>query len=143
MVSVLFKKNHPDAKVPFAAYEQPACFDLHSVEDVVLNPGETKLVDTGLSVALPEGYEMQIRPRSGLAAKHGVMVLNSPGTVDADYRGPVKVILHNASSYTYSINKGDRIAQCAIRPVPKVEWIEVTELPESARGDKGFGSSGK
>ena len=111
--------------------------------EIVLAPGERCLVSTGLRVALPEGYEAQIRPRSGLAIKHGVTVANAPGTIDADYRGVVAVGLVNLSDRAYTLRRGDRIAQRIIAPVVRAEWEVVEELSETARGEGGFGHTGK
>jgi dUTP pyrophosphatase len=110
--------------------------------DLTIEPGKRKLVPTGLMIALPEGYEAQIRPRSGLALKHGITVLNSPGTIDADYRGEVQVILGNFGDEPFTITRGMRIAQMVVAPYTRVEWDEVSELPESERGTGGFGSTG-
>ena len=112
-------------------------------EDLSLEPGKTAMVPTGLAIALPEGYEAQIRPRSGLAAKHGVTVLNSPGTIDADYRGEVKVILINHGEAPFTIRRGDRIAQMVVAPVIAVLFEEKETLDDTARGEKGHGSSGR
>lgn len=111
--------------------------------DIVVNPGEWKLVPTGLAMALPEGYEAQVRPRSGLALKQGISVLNTPGTVDADYRGEVGVILMNHSKQDLVVKRGDRIAQMIINKIEQIEFEEVTELPDTQRGAGGFGHTGK
>ena len=111
--------------------------------DVTIAPGKRALVGTGLAIALPRGFEAQVRPRSGLAAKHGVTVLNSPGTIDADYRGEVKVILVNLGDETFEIRRGDRIAQLVVAPVSAVEFREVEVLEGTARGSGGFGSTGR
>ncbi|HLD53049.1 MAG TPA: dUTP diphosphatase [Sediminibacterium sp.] len=111
-------------------------------EPIVLQPSERGLVPTGLFVEIPLGYEIQIRPRSGLAIKHGITCLNSPGTIDADYRGEIKVILINLSNEPQTINPGDRIAQMVVQKVEVVQWISVSELNESERGSGGFGSTG-
>ena len=110
---------------------------------VVLRPLERAMIPTGLSIELPEGYEMQIRPRSGLAAKHGITVLNSPGTIDADYRGEIRVILVNLSNEEFRIEAGERIAQMVVARHEQVEWELTEELAESERGEGGFGSTGK
>ena len=110
---------------------------------LVLEPGRYALVPTGLSIALPEGYEAQLRPRSGLAAKHGVTVLNAPGTVDADYRGEICVLLINHGAEPFTIRRGERIAQMVIAPVAQVECVLVTSLSATARGSGGFGSTGR
>ena len=110
--------------------------------DVILAPGERVRIPTGLTIALPLGFEAQIRPRSGLASDHGVTVLNSPGTIDADYRGEVGIILANLGSESFTIRRGMRIAQLVVAPVSRVSWTETAALPESERGAEGFGSSG-
>nr|MBW0176081.1 dUTP diphosphatase [Candidatus Fonsibacter sp.] len=112
-------------------------------KEIILKPNERALVATGLSVAIPENYEIQVRPRSGLAAKNGISVLNTPGTVDADYRGEIKVILINLSLENFKIEPGQRIAQMVLCPVVKAELVEVDTLPESVRGSGGFGSTGR
>ena len=112
-------------------------------EPVVLKPLQRPLVPTGLRIELPEGYEAQIRPRSGLAIKHGISLVNTPGTVDADYRGEIKVILVNLSSEDFTVNPGERIAQMVVARHERVEWEEVEELAESSRGEGGFGSTGR
>jgi dUTP pyrophosphatase len=111
-------------------------------EPITLKPGERCLAPTGLTVALPAGYEMQVRPRSGLALKHGITCLNTPGTIDADYRGEVKIILINLGEAPFVINRGERIAQLVIAPVTQGIWDRVEVLPETARGAGGFGSTG-
>jgi dUTP pyrophosphatase len=110
---------------------------------IVLAPLQRRIVPTGLSIALPEGYEAQIRPRSGLAAKYGLTVLNAPGTIDADYRGDIGVILINLSEEEYTLQPGERIAQMVIAPFIQIRWEEVNSLSVTARGEKGFGSTGK
>lgn len=110
---------------------------------VTLKPGERALVPTGLSVAIPEGYEIQVRPRSGLAAKHGVTCLNTPGTIDSDYRGEIKVILINLGAEPFKVLRGERIAQLVLAPVTRLGWREVDALDETARGAGGFGSTGR
>jgi len=112
-------------------------------EPVTLAPGARALIPTGITMALPEGYEAQVRPRSGLAAKHGVTCLNTPGTIDADYRGEVKVILINLGQEPFVVGRGDRIAQMVISPVTQAHWQSVATLPDSARGAGGFGSTGR
>lgn len=137
----------PHAKgldLPFYATEHAAGMDLYAaVEiDITLAPMERKLIPTGLTIALPEGYEAQIRPRSGLALKNGLSVLNSPGTIDADYRGEVQIILANLSTEPYTITRGTRIAQMVVAPYTRIKWDEVDALPSSERGTGGFGSTG-
>lgn len=112
-------------------------------EPITLGSLEKAMVPTGLHIELPDGYEAQVRPRSGLAAKHGITVLNSPGTIDADYRGEIKVILVNLSKEPFVINRGERIAQMVIARYEKIEWKHVCELSDSERGEGGFGSTGK
>jgi dUTP pyrophosphatase len=112
-------------------------------EPMVLAPGARALVPTGLSVAIPEGYEIQVRPRSGLAAKHGVTCLNTPGTIDSDYRGELKVILINLGAEPFKVLRGERIAQLVLAPVTRLAWSEVDALDETARGAGGFGSTGR
>lgn len=131
-------------KLPAYATEVSAGFDLLAAvtAPVTLKPGERKLVPTGLAIALPPGFEAQVRPRSGLALKQGVTVLNSPGTVDADYRGEVGVILINHGESDFLIQRGDRIAQMVVAPVTRASLIETAELPPSGRGAGGFGSTG-
>ncbi len=129
------------------AYETAgsAGLDLRAAVDepVTLAPGARELIPTGLAIALPAGYEAQIRPRSGLAAKHGVTVLNAPGTIDADYRGEVKVILINHGAEPFTIVRGERIAQLVAAPVTHIMWRETESLPDTVRGEGGFGSSGR
>jgi dUTP pyrophosphatase len=137
------KKLNPEAQIPAYQTKEAAGFDLHSIEDVVLNPGERKLIGTGLAFEIEYGYEVQIRPRSGLAFKHGITVLNTPGTIDSDYRGEIKVLLINHSNEEFEIKKGDRIAQAVVAPVIQAEIVEVEELSDTTRGEGGFGSTGK
>lgn len=131
-------------QLPTYATEQSAGMDLTAAveEAFVLEPGDRTLIPTGLSIALPVGYEAQVRPRSGLALKHGVTVINSPGTVDADYRGEIKVILGNLGSESFTIERGMRIAQMVIAKHEQVEWSVVESLDETDRGEGGFGSTG-
>jgi len=137
------KKLKNEAQIPAYQTKEAAGFDLHSIEDVVLNPGERKLIGTGLAFEIEYGYEVQIRPRSGLAFKHGITVLNTPGTIDSDYRGEIKVLLINHSNEEFEIKKGDRIAQAVVAPVIQAEIVEVEELSDTTRGEGGFGSTGK
>lgn len=131
--------------LPHFASELAAGADIRAAvnEEVVLHPGEHKLIPSGFSMALPAGYEAQVRPRSGLALKHGISVLNSPGTIDADYRGEVGVILINHGDTDFHILRGDRIAQMVIAALPAVELAEVDALDDTERGSGGFGSSGR
>ena len=141
-VQIINKSKHP---LPAYATEMSAGMDLRAnlSEPVVLKPLERCLIPTGLFIALPAGYEAQVRPRSGLAAKHGLTVLNSPGTIDADYRGEVKVILANLSDTPFTIEPGERIAQLVVARHERVEWVESEVLSETERGAGGFGSTGK
>jgi dUTP pyrophosphatase len=132
----------PNATLPEYKTCGASGFDLCADADYTLAPGEVKLVGTDLSVAIPEEYELQVRSRSGLALKNKVVVLNSPGTVDADYRGTVGVVLANLGIFPFSISKGDRIAQGVLCPVYKAHFVPVQELPTSKRGSGGFGSTG-
>ena len=137
--------NHSPYDTPAYATEQSAGVDLKAnlAEPIVLGSLERVLVPTGLYIALPKGYEAQVRPRSGLAAKHGITVLNTPGTIDADYRGEIKVILVNLSHEPFEIVPGERIAQMVVAKHEFVEWEEVESLDSTARGAGGFGSTGK
>lgn len=130
--------------LPLPAYATPgaAGMDVVSAEALILRPGMRHAVATGFAVAIPAGYEIQVRPRSGLALKHGITVPNTPGTVDSDYRGEVKVILINHSTDNFTITRGDRIAQLIVSPVTLAQWVEVEELDETLRGAGGFGSTG-
>ena len=137
--------NKSTYECPFYATEKSAGMDLKAniTEPITLGPLDRAMIPTGLFIALPDGTEAQIRPRSGLAAKHGISVLNAPGTVDADYRGEIKVILVNLSNEPFTINPGERIAQMVVARYEKVEWNEVKTLDETNRGEGGFGSTGK
>lgn len=137
------KRLTPTAKLPVRTTEHASCFDLYSDMDGLIAPGERLLVKTGVSVAVPPGYEVQVRSRSGLAFKHGVMVLNSPGTVDADYRGEVCVILMNFGKEPFAFKQGERIAQMGVYPVVMCPLTEVETLDETARGAGGFGHTGR
>jgi dUTP pyrophosphatase len=116
--------------------------DVLAAEDVVLAPGARHAVATGLAMAIPHGFEIQVRPRSGLALKHGVTVPNTPGTIDSDYRGELKVIMINHGDAAFEIRRGDRIAQLVLAPVTQASWLPVEELDETVRGEGGFGSTG-
>ncbi len=142
MVMILVKKLAEDVIVPVFAKEGDAGADLCASENTYINPGDFACVPTGIAAEIPLGYEMQIRPRSGLAAKNGVTVLNSPGTIDSGYRGEIKVILINHGKRTFLINKGDRIAQAVINACVPTEYIGTDELSGSDRGSNGFGSTG-
>lgn len=132
----------PTAIMPRYQSDGASGFDLHATENITIGAGKRAIVSTGLAVAVPEGYELQVRPRSGLAAREKVTVLNTPGTVDADYRGEVKVILINHGSDGFRVEIGDRIAQGVVCPVVRAELVEVETLDDSVRGDGGFGSTG-
>ena len=137
-----FRKLRDDAVVPARAYDGDAGLDLTACERVVLEPGERALVGTGLAVAIPEGYAGFVQPRSGLAARHGITIVNTPGLVDSGYRGELRIILLNTDAHeTFVVEPGMRIAQLTVVPVASVEPVEVEELPESERGVRGFGSS--
>ena len=142
MIRVINESPYP---LPEYATPHSAGLDLraHLNESVLLQPGERRLVPTGLRMALPDGWEAQVRPRSGLALKHGVTVLNSPGTIDADYRGPVGVIVVNHGSEAFEITPGERIAQLVFARYERAEWQEVDELDATERGEGGFGHSGR
>ncbi|WP_024789302.1 dUTP diphosphatase [Lebetimonas sp. JH292] len=137
------KKLSNEAIIPEYKSEEAAGFDLHSVEDIIIKPGERRLIKTALAFEIERGYEIQIRPRSGLAFKHGITVLNTPGTIDSDYRGEIKVLLINLGNEDFEIKKGERIAQAVVAPVIQARFIEVGELSETKRGSGGFGSTGK
>ena len=141
-MKIKIKKLHENAKIPNYQTDGSVGFDFSSVQDLVIRSGESALVSTGLSIELPKGYELQVRPRSGLALKHSITVLNSPGTVDSDYRGELKVILINHGKNDFYIAVGERIAQGVINKVELVQFDEVDELSETARGISGFGSTG-
>lgn len=137
--------NRSQNQLPYYATAQSAGMDMMAdiTEGLVLQPLERKLVPTGLFIALPQGYEAQIRPRSGLALKHGITLLNTPGTIDADYRGEIKVLMINLSQDAYTIQPGERIAQMVIAKHETIAWIQVEVLEDTARGDGGFGHTGK
>lgn len=128
--------------LPAYATAGAAGMDVVSAEDVTIAPGARHAVATGLALAIPAGYEVQVRPRSGLALKHGITVPNTPGTIDSDYRGELKVILINHGQQAFEIRHGDRVAQLVLAPVTQGSWLEVSELDETARGEGGFGSTG-
>ena len=145
MVKVLIKKLNPAVKLPKYETSGASGVDLTAFikETIDLKPKESFLIPTGLSLAFSEDFEIQIRPRSGLAAKNNISVLNTPGTIDSDYRGEIKVIIYNHGSENFLINNGDRIAQMILAPVVKMELEEKNDLPKSIRGKGGFGSTGK
>ena len=142
MIELPIQRLHADAVVPQRAYTGDAGLDLASCERVELDPGERALVGTGLAVAIPEGYAGFVQPRSGLAARHGLTVVNSPGLVDSGYRGELRVVLLNTDrTEPFVVEPGMRIAQLVVLPIPELELVEVDELPSSERGVRGFGSS--
>ncbi len=143
-VPVEVKRLAHGGGLPLPAYatEGAAGMDVVSAEDVTIAPGERHAVATGLALAIPQGYEIQVRPRSGLALKHGITVPNTPGTIDSDYRGELKVILINLGTEPFVIQRGDRVAQLVLAPVVQAAWEEVAELDATERGEGGFGSTG-
>ena len=145
MIKVLIKKLSHKAQIPIYKTEGSSGMDLMALTEdkIVIKPNKSALVPTGLSVAIPNDTEIQIRPRSGLAAKSSISVLNTPGTIDSDYRGELKVILINHGDKEFIINNGDRIAQMVLVPILKVQFAEVQDLPKTIRGSGGFGSTGK
>ena len=142
-VPVMRLDGNDDLPLPRYASEGAAGMDVVSAEDWVIAPGERVAVATGLAIAIPEGFEIQIRPRSGLALKHGITLPNSPGTIDSDYRGPLGVIVMNAGDAPFRIAHGDRIAQMVVAPVLRASFRKVDALPPSGRGAGGFGSTGR
>ena len=145
MVRVLIKKLDPKVTLPSYKTEGASGMDLMAFmkEKIVIKPQTSALIPTGLSVAFSEDYEIQIRPRSGLAAKNNISVLNTPGTIDSDYRGELKIIIFNHSNHDFIVNNDDRVAQMVLTPVAKMELEEANELPKTLRGEGGFGSTGK
>ena len=145
MVKILIKKTNKEVITPKYKTDGSSGVDLSAFleKKVVIKPNSSELIPTGLQVAIPEELEIQIRPRSGLAAKESIGVLNSPGTIDSDYRGELKIILFNHSDKDFIINNGDRIAQMVLVPILKMEFEEVDSLPNTVRGQGGFGSTGK
>lgn len=141
-VRVKVKKIHPNAVIPQYKTSGSAGFDLYTIEDVEIQPGETKQIRTGLIFEIPEGYEIQIRPRSGMSLKTPLRISNAPGTIDSDYRGEVMIIAENTSIVPFSVEKGTRIAQGVLQKVPQAEFIEVEKVSETERGEGGFGSTG-
>ena len=145
MVKVLIKKSDSSVKLPIYKSVGASGMDLMAFikEPVNIKPNSSLLIPTGIAVAFSENYEIQIRPRSGLAAKNSISVLNTPGTIDSDYRGEIKVILYNHGNKDFTVKNGDRIAQMVLTPVIKMELEETDDLPETIRGEGGFGSTGK
>ncbi|SDK88603.1 dUTP pyrophosphatase [Nonomuraea maritima] len=143
-VEVLIQRLDPELPTPSYAHPGDAGADLYAAEDVELMPGERAVVGTGLAIALPEGYAAFVHPRSGLAARHGVTLVNAPGTVDAGYRGEIKVTLINTDAKEpFRLRRGDRVAQLVVQRVERVSFAQVVDLPESVRGANGFGSTGR
>ena len=145
MLEILVKKFDKNIKLPDYKTSGSSGMDLvaYIKNKITINPGKTVIIPTGIAVAIPKKYEIQIRPRSGLAAKKGITVLNTPGTIDADYRGEIKIILINLSTKSFVVKSGDRIAQMILCPVAKGRLKEVKNLPKTVRGKGGFGSTGK
>ena len=145
MVKILVKKLDKNIKLPSYKTSGSSGMDLVAFikNKIIINPGNKAMIPTGISLAIPKNYEIQIRPRSGLALKNGISVLNTPGTIDSDYRGEIKIILINLSKKPFIIKSGDRIAQMILCPVAKIKLKEVKNLPKTSRGKAGFGSTGK
>ena len=145
MIRIGLKRMPHGEGLPLPAYAThgAAGMDVVAAEDIVLAPGERHAVATGFAIAIPQGFEVQVRPRSGLALKHGITCLNTPGTIDEDYRGEVKVILANLGSEPFEVRRGERIAQLVPAPVLRADFVEVGELGETGRGSGGFGSTGR
>jgi dUTP pyrophosphatase len=142
MTKLLIRRLHPDAQLPAGAYEGDAGLDLASVEEAVLAPGERRTVATGLAVAIPDGHAGFVQPRSGLASRHGITVVNAPGLIDAGYRGELKVVLLNTDLHEpFHVRPGDRIAQLVVLALPRITVTEADDLPPSDRAERGFGSS--
>lgn len=135
-------KDEAQDLYPRKAHSDDAAYDLYSASDVTIASGERTLIPTGLHIALPEGFEAQVRPRSGLALKKGLTILNTPGTIDAGYRGEVGIIAYNSSEDSLTFNRGDRIAQMVIQKLPEIELVQADTLETSVRGESGFGSTG-
>ena len=145
MVKILVKKFDKNIKLPAYKTSGSSGMDLvaYIKKKITINPGKTAMISTGIAVAIPKKYEIQIRPRSGLAAKKGISVLNTPGTIDSDYRGEIKIILINLSKKKFVVKSGDRIAQMVLCPIVKSKLVEVKKLPKTIRGKGGFGSTGR
>tara|TARA_S200000501_G_C20752782_1_gene712460 strand:- start:595 stop:1032 length:438 start_codon:yes stop_codon:yes gene_type:complete len=145
MVKVLIKKLSPEVEIPLYKTSGASGMDLMAFTNssIIIKPKSSSIIPTGLSVAFSEKYELQIRPRSGLAAKNNISILNTPGTIDSDYRGEIKVIIYNHGNEDFVIKNKDRIAQIILTPIEKIEFHETAELPDTIRGEGGFGSTGK
>ena len=142
MIELPIQRVRPDAVVPSRAYAGDAGVDLAAIERIELGPGERAVVPTGLAVAIPDGYAGFVQPRSGLASRHGITIVNAPGLVDSGYRGELMVVLHNTDrDEPFVVEAGMRIAQLVVLPIPEIELVEVEELPATERGGRGFGSS--
>ena len=142
MIELPIQRVRPDAVVPSRAYAGDAGVDLAAIERIELGPGERAVVPTGLAVAIPDGYAGFVQPRSGLASRHGITIVNTPGLVDSGYRGELMVVLHNTDrDEPFVVEAGMRIAQLVVLPIPEIELVEVEELPATERGGRGFGSS--
>ena len=143
MVKIKIKKIHPDAIIPKYAHKGDSGMDVYSIEEFKLKTLERKLVKTGLSFEIPIGYEIQTRPKSGLAIKYGITIVNAPGTIDSCYRGELGIILMNTDKENYSVKKGEKIAQIVLQKVEEIEFIKTENLNSTSRGENGFGSTGK
>ena len=142
-MNIRVKKLDNSAIIPSYQTKGSAGVDLHSIEDKIIESGKREIISTGLAFSIDDGYEVQIRPRSGLALKHGITLLNTPGTIDSDYRGEIKVVLINLSKESFEIKKGERIAQAVVKEVVLAQFLEVDELDDTSRGSGGFGSTGR
>ena len=142
-VPVKIEKIDPHAIIPTYAHEDDACCDVYIIEDYIIRPGQRMLLRTGIAIEIPTGYEVQLRPRSGLAYKHGLSLVNAPGTVDAQYRNEIKLLVINLGRKPVSLKRGDRAAQMCIKPVYKMNFEEVDKLSDSDRGLGGWGSTGR
>jgi len=142
MVEIKIKKLNPAAIIPHYAHDGDAGMDVYSIEDSTLHAGDIKLIKTGLSFEVPKGYEIQVRPKSGLALKNGITITNSPGTLDSGYRGELGVIMQNCSKISYEIKKGEKIAQIVLAKYEEAKITEACELADTSRGTGGFGSTG-
>lgn len=143
MIDVAVRRLRPDAHIPEQAYDGDAGLDLAACDHVMLGPGERAVVPTGLALEIPDGYAGFVQPRSGLAARHGIGIVNSPGLIDSGYRGEIRIVLLNTSREAFSVEPGMRVAQLVVVPVAAVRLIEVDELASSDRGVQGFGSSSR